>query len=86
MGVLHSANWQVGKALIVSNSTPGRHLRKNANGAIDVIGQAARTYDADQVLVAGDAFDAKGPKDRTVVQALSRMILTLPPVVAAGQA
>jgi hypothetical protein len=71
--VLHSADWQLGKAF--GRFEPGVRaaLTEARFDAIDAIGQAARTHDAGHVLVAGDVFDTEGPEDRTIVQALSRM-------------
>ena len=71
--VLHSADWQLGKAFGRFESDVRSALAEARFDAIDTIGEAARTHDAGHVLVAGDVFDTEGPEDRTIVQALSRM-------------
>ncbi len=71
--VLHSADWQLGRAFGRFEPDVRAALVEARFDAIDAIGQAARTHDVSHVLVAGDVFDTEGPEDRTIVQALSRM-------------
>ena len=73
MRVLHSADWQLGKAFGRFEPDLRAALAEARFDAIDAIGQAARAHDVGHVLVAGDVFDTEGPEDRTIVQALSRM-------------
>ena len=73
MRVLHSADWQLGKAFGRFEPDVRAALTEARFDAIDAIGHAARTHDVGHVLVAGDVFDTEGPEDRTIVQALSRM-------------
>ncbi|MET4666297.1 metallophosphoesterase [Sphingomonas sp. PvP056] len=71
--VLHSADWQLGKAFGCLELDVRVALIEARFDAIDAIGQAARVHDAGHVLVAGNVFDTECPEDRTIVQALSRM-------------
>ncbi len=68
--VLHSADWQLGRA---SGRFEPDVRAAISEASFDAIGQAARTHDADHVLVAGDVFNTEGPGDRTIVQTLFRM-------------
>lgn len=65
--VLHSADWQLGRAFDRFESDGWTALVEACFDAIDVIDRAVRTHDASHVLVAGDVFDTEGPEDRSIV-------------------
>jgi DNA repair exonuclease SbcCD nuclease subunit len=73
MKFIHTADWQLGKALGRFQPEVRATLSEARFDAIDAIGRAAGEHGADHVLVAGDIFDTEGPEDRTIVQAISRM-------------
>lgn len=55
--VLHSADWQLGRAFGRFEPHVRAALIEVRFDAIDVIGQAARTHDTSHVPVDGDVFD-----------------------------
>ncbi len=73
MKLIHTADWQLGKPYGRFEPEVRAALTEARFDAIGTIGKAATLHGAEHVLVAGDVFDTEGPKDRTIVQAISRM-------------
>lgn len=73
MKLIHTADWQLGKAFGRFEPEVRSALSEARFEAIDAVGRAASEHGAEHVLVAGDIFDTEGPEDRTIVQAISRM-------------
>ena len=59
--VLHSADWQLGRAFGRFEPDVRAALVEARFDAIDAIGQTTRTHDVIHVLAAGDVFDTEGP-------------------------
>lgn len=71
--LIHTADWQLGKAFGRFEHDVRSALTEARFDAIDSLGKLALEKGADHVLVAGDVFDTEWPDDRVVVQAISRM-------------
>lgn len=73
MRILHTADWQVGKAFAFADDATREVLRDERLEAITRLGRLAHTHGAEAVLVAGDVYDVAAPGDRTLRQPVERM-------------
>lgn len=71
--IIHSADWQLGKPFGRFPPDVRAALSEARLDAIDRLADAAASFGAGHVLVAGDVFDNVEPGDRIVAQAISRM-------------
>ena len=73
ISVIHTADWQIGKAFANIPGDAGAMLREQRFQAIRRIAEVARDRAVDAVLVAGDVFDGNAIKDETIRRAMSAM-------------
>ena len=73
ISVIHTADWQIGKAFGNIPGDAGAMLREQRFQTIRRIAELARERAADAVLVAGDVFDSNAVKDETIRRALNAM-------------
>jgi DNA repair exonuclease SbcCD nuclease subunit len=74
MRFIHSADWQIGK-VFKKFGAKEEALRQARLGAIERLGQLARTHGAAHVLVAGDVYDSEAPNPITLRAPIERMKL-----------
>jgi DNA repair exonuclease SbcCD nuclease subunit len=71
--LIHTADWQIGKAFrFVDQATMGV-LQEARLEAISTVGRLAIEHAASTVLVAGDVYDVTSAEDRTLAQPIARM-------------
>jgi DNA repair exonuclease SbcCD nuclease subunit len=71
--LIHTADWQIGKAFrFVDQATMGV-LREARLEAISALGRLAVKHAAPLVVVAGDIYDVAAAEDRTLAQPVARM-------------
>ncbi|MEL6317495.1 MAG: DNA repair exonuclease [Pseudomonadota bacterium] len=68
--LIHSADWQLGRAFSGFGPDLGPQLRQARIDAIESLAELAREQGAEQVLVAGDVFDTETPSNATLLAAL----------------
>jgi hypothetical protein len=73
MRLIHSSDWQVGKAYGFVDDATREILRNERLEAIVRLGQLAQQHGAGTILVAGDIYDVAAPADRTLRQPVERM-------------
>lgn len=71
--IIHTADWQIGKAFANIPGDTGAMLREQRFETIHRIAEVARERAVDAVLVAGDVFDANTVKDETLRRAINAM-------------
>jgi DNA repair exonuclease SbcCD nuclease subunit len=71
--IIHTADWQLGKAFARFPQDVRSALTEARLDAIDRLANVAATTGSSHVVVAGDVFDNVDPGDRIVGQAVSRM-------------
>jgi DNA repair exonuclease SbcCD nuclease subunit len=74
MRLIHTADWQIGK-VFKQFGVKEEALRQARLGAIERLGQLARTHGAAHVLVAGDVYDSEAPNPITLRAPVERMKL-----------
>jgi DNA repair exonuclease SbcCD nuclease subunit len=72
MRFVHSADWQIGK-VFKQLGAKEESLRQARLGAIERLGQIARSHGAGHVLVAGDVYDSEAPTPITLRAPIERM-------------
>jgi DNA repair exonuclease SbcCD nuclease subunit len=73
ISVIHTADWQIGKAFKNIPGDAGAMLREQRFQTIRHIAEVARDRAVDAVLVAGDMFDGNAVKDETIRRAIKAM-------------
>ncbi len=73
MRVIHTSDWQVGKAFGFADDATRELLREERLEVISRIGRLAGQHGVAIVLVAGDTYDVAAPSDRTLRQPIERM-------------
>ena len=73
MRLIHTSDWQVGKAFRFADDATREVLRDERLEVISRIGKLAEQHGASDVLVAGDIYDLAAPGDRTLRQPLERI-------------
>jgi len=73
MRLIHTSDWQVGKAFRFADDATRAVLRDERLEVISRIGRLAEEHSVSAVLVAGDTYDVTAPSDRTLRQPLERM-------------
>ncbi len=73
MRLLHTSDWQIGKAFGFADEATREVLRDARLEAIGRLGRLARENGASAVLVAGDVYDFSAPTERTLRQPVERM-------------
>jgi DNA repair exonuclease SbcCD nuclease subunit len=73
MRLIHTSDWQVGKAFGFADDALREVLRDERLEVIGRLGRLAQTEGAAGVLVAGDVYDVAAPSDRTLQQPIERM-------------
>jgi hypothetical protein len=73
MRLIHTSDWQIGKAYGFVDDATREVLRNERLEAIVRLGQLAQQHGAATVLVAGDIYDVAAPADRTLRQPVERM-------------
>ncbi len=73
MRLLHTSDWQIGKAFGFADDATREILRSERLDAIGRLGQLAQGQGVTTILVAGDVFDVATPTDRTLRQPIERM-------------
>jgi DNA repair exonuclease SbcCD nuclease subunit len=73
MRLLHTSDWQIGKAFAFADEATREVLRDERLEAITRLGRLAQQHGAAAILVAGDIFDVAAPSDRTLRQPVERM-------------
>ena len=73
MRLIHTSDWQIGKAFGFVDDATREILRNERVEAIVRLGQLARQHGATTILVAGDIYDMTSPTDRTLRQPIERM-------------
>lgn len=73
MRLIHTSDWQVGKAFGFADDATREVLREERLEAISRIGRLAGQHGVAVVLVAGDTYDVAAPSDRTLRQPIERM-------------
>ncbi len=73
MRLLHTSDWQIGKAFGFAEDSTREVLRDARLEAISRLGRLAQESGAEAVLVAGDIYDVAAPSDRTLRQPIERM-------------
>ncbi|MBV9310440.1 MAG: metallophosphoesterase, partial [Solirubrobacterales bacterium] len=73
MRLIHTSDWQIGKAFGFADDDVREVLRDERLQAIGRLGRLAQEQGASAVLVAGDVYDLASPSDRTLQQPIERM-------------
>ncbi len=73
MRLIHTSDWQIGKAIRLADEATREVLRDERLEAINRLGQLAVEHGVSIVLVAGDVYDVVVPSDRTLRQPIERM-------------
>ena len=73
MRLIHTADWQIGKAFGFADDATREILRNERLEAIVRLGQLAQQHGVATILVAGDVYDVASPTDRTLRQPIERM-------------
>jgi hypothetical protein len=73
MRLIHTSDWQIGKAYGFADDATREILRNERLEAIVRLGQLAQHHGTGTVLVAGDVYDVASPSDRTLRQPIERM-------------
>lgn len=73
MRLIHTSDWQIGKAFGFADDAVREVLREERLQAIGRLGRLAQAQGASAVLVAGDVYDVAAPSDRTLQQPIERM-------------
>lgn len=73
MRLIHTSDWQIGKAYGFVDDATREILRNERLEAIVRLGQLAQQHGAGTILVAGDIYDVAAPADRTLRQPVERM-------------
>ena len=73
MRLIHTSDWQIGKAYGFVDDATREILRNERLEAIVRLGELAQEYGASTILVAGDVYDVAAPTDRTLRQPVERM-------------
>ena len=73
MRLLHTSDWQIGKAFGFVDEATREVLRNERLDAITRLGQLALRHGVTTILVAGDVYDVATPADRTLRQPIERM-------------
>ncbi|MBV8399718.1 MAG: metallophosphoesterase, partial [Acetobacteraceae bacterium] len=73
MRLIHTSDWQIGKAFGFTDHAVREVLRDERLQAIGRLGRLAQEHGASAVLVAGDVYDLASPSDRTLQQPIERM-------------
>ncbi len=73
MRLLHTSDWQIGKAFGFADDATREVLRDARLEAISRLGRLGQESGAAAVLVAGDIYDVAAPSDRTLRQPIERM-------------
>ena len=73
MRLIHTSDWQIGKAYGFADDATREILRNERLEAIGRLGQLAQQHGAATILVAGDIYDVAAPTDRTLRQPVERM-------------
>jgi DNA repair exonuclease SbcCD nuclease subunit len=73
MRLIHTSDWQIGKAFGFADDAVREVLRDERLQAIGRLGRLAQEQGASAVLVAGDVYDVAAPSDRTLQQPIERM-------------
>ena len=81
---IHTADWQIGKAFGRFEADKAAVLRHARVEAIDRVAAAARSANAQHVLVAGDVFDSEQVPDSLLGQTLARLAAHGPEAAGAG--
>ncbi|WP_375779070.1 exonuclease SbcCD subunit D [Bradyrhizobium sp. ma5] len=74
MRFIHSADWQIGK-VFKQFGVKEEALRQARLGAVERLGQLARTHGVAHVLVAGDVYDSEAPNPITLREPIERIKL-----------
>ncbi len=73
MRLIHTSDWQIGKAYGFVDDATREVLRNERLEAIVRLGHLAQQHAVSTVLVAGDVYDVAAPADRTLRQPIERM-------------
>nr|WP_321984574.1 metallophosphoesterase [uncultured Lichenicoccus sp.] len=73
MRVVHTSDWQIGKAFGFADDATRAVLHDERLEVIGRLGRLAQEHAASAVLVAGDVYDMADPSDRTLRQPIERM-------------
>ena len=73
MRLIHTSDWQIGKAYGFADDATREILRNERLEAIGRLGRLAQQHGAATILVAGDIYDVAAPTDRTLRQPVERM-------------
>ena len=73
MRLIHTSDWQIGKAYGFADDATREVLRNERLEAILRLGELAQQYGVSTILVAGDVYDVAAPTDRTLRQPIERM-------------
>jgi DNA repair exonuclease SbcCD nuclease subunit len=73
VSILHTADWQIGKAFGAFNDETRVVLARQRLATIETIAKVARDERVDAVLVAGDVFDMGAVRDETIRRTLNAL-------------
>ena len=73
ISIIHTADWQIGKAFGHIPGDAGAMLREQRFQTVRRIAELARNRAVDAVLVAGDVFDGNAVKDETIRRTIKAM-------------
>ena len=72
MRLIHTSDWQIGKAYGFADDATREILRNERLEAIGRLGQLAQQHGAAIILVAGDIYEVAAPTDRTLRKPVER--------------
>ena len=73
MRLIHTSDWQIGKAFVFADDATREVLRNERLEVIGRLGQLAQDRGVTTILVAGDVYDVPAPADLTLRQPIERM-------------
>ncbi len=73
MRLIHTSDWQIGKAFGFADDATREILREERLEVIVRLGHLAQEQGITTILVAGDVYDVVSPSDRTLRQPVERM-------------